>query len=141
MDRERNERKLAGRNLGSNTRRMSFVTMGIRVGRKDHKVNGGFDTRELNDLINVPTEIITRRRSIRGLKVQLEGNERIPPAVCNPERLNSRIVADVPEHVWVVLEAVDESDGGEDVFGRHGEELEDRAAPPPDDDTAVDKSE
>ncbi len=141
MDRERNERKLAGRDLGSNTRRMSFVPMGIGVGRKDHKVNGGFNTRELNDLANVPTVLNTRARSIRRVKVQLERNERIPPAVRNPKRLNPRIVADVPEHVWVILEAVDESDSGEDVFGRHGEELEDCAAPPPDDDTPVDKSE
>ena len=139
MDRKGNEGKFTWRDFRGNTGGMGFVTSGIRVGGEDDEMNGRLRSRELDDLFEETTPDDPTGRRSRDIKPNPQRDQTVSAVVGNPQGLNPRVVVDVAKHFWILLGAIDESKGGENVLCNDGEQLEHGAILAADDDAVVDK--
>lgn len=134
------EGELAWGNFGGNARCVGFLPVGVRVGGENDEVDRGFRAQEFDDLSEASANLGFLGADIRVFEPELESDHTVATVVRDPERLESRIVVRVAEHVGILTIAVDELDGAENVSPHGGQELEDSVVLAADDESTVDKS-
>jgi len=73
--------------------------------------------------------------------VNFESNERLSATVSYPEGLDTRVIADMTEHVRIILRRVDEFDSRQDGFRSYRQQLKHCTVSSPDNDTTINKGE
>lgn len=115
--------------------------MRVRITSKDDEMNGWLGPRELDELLELTSNALFSVEE-RGFNADFASDQTLAAAVSNPESLDPAVVVGMTEHLEILTArgvAVDEVDSRQNIPVGSGEELEDSAILPPNDNPTVDE--
>jgi len=102
MNRESDKCHLTLWNLGGDASGLGFFARGIGIGSQDDKMNRGFLSTKLDNLIETaPDRLVTTDDG--GFEIDPECDHTIAPGIGDPEGVDSGVIAGMTKHVRILV--------------------------------------